>query len=134
MFLVALFTCLTTVSARAITAPTLHSGTSLSTAGYFQLSWSGQDSVLKQYELQQATQNNFSDARTFYRGPDEATVISGLGDQKYYYRVRHENSAWSNTVEIEVKHHPLSRAFGFFALGALMFVATVIVLVKGERG
>ena len=136
--LVVLLYCLTIVSAHATTTPTLSSDTSFSTAGYFQLSWGNQETApdqTAQYELQQAMHSDFSDAHTRYRGSDAATVISGLDDSKYYYRVRYENdSVWSNAVEVEVKHHPLSRAFGFFALGLVMFVATVIVLLKGVRG
>lgn len=135
MLLVAIISCLVSISSHASTAPILVSDTALSTAGYFRLSWPGQEKDQRPYELQQATQSDFSDARTRYRGLDEATVISGLGDDIYYYRVRYENSsAWSDTVEVEVKHHSLSRAFGFFILGAIMFVATVIVLLKGARG
>ena len=115
-------------------APELDVNTSLATAGYFQLSWQDPSSTSKQYELQQAKQNNFSDAHTLYLGADESSVISGLSDDIYYFRIRNNNSAWSNTIEVEVKHHSLSRAFGFFSLGAVMLIVTLIVLIKGARG
>ena len=57
-----------------------------------------------------------------------------LSDDIYYFRIRNNNSAWSNTIEVEVKHHSLSRAFGFFSLGAVMLIVTLIVLIKGARG
>jgi len=50
------------------------------------------------------------------------------------YRVRLADAPdWSDTLAIEVKHHALSRAIGFFILGALMFLATTFVLLKGAR-
>ena len=112
--------------------PQLQSDTSLSTAGYFQLSW--QTEASGQFELQQAQTADFSDAHNIYQGEDQATVISGLPDGNYFYRVRHQSeSSWSKPVEVEVKHHPLSRAFGFFTLGAAMFLATLGGLIKGAR-
>lgn len=123
----------------AAAAPELTSNTPLSTAGYFRLTWTQPNSQPGQkateYELQRSVDDGFAAAKTVYRGPDNASVISGLPDRTYYYRVRFAGDAdWSKPVEIEVKHHPLSRAFGFFALGAAMFAITVIVLIKGARG
>lgn len=111
---------------------------SLSTAGYFRLSWTVSPNTsngdIPQFELQQATQADFSDAIARYQGADRATVISGLANNTYYYRVRLSNEDdWSKTVAVEVKHHPLSRAFSFFALGIAMFIITVTVLLKGAR-
>jgi hypothetical protein len=121
----------------AVAAPELNSDTRLSTAGYFQLSWSAPSSTLtssEQYVLQQAENPDFNDAKTLYQGPDQASVISGLGDRTYYYRVRLViDPDWSETLAVEVKHHSLSRAIGFFTLGALMFLATAIVLLRGAR-
>ncbi len=122
------------ISATVQAAPVLNSNTNHSTTGYFQLSWPGTPRQ-QQYELQQATSSNFTAADTLYRGPDEATVISGLGNDTYFYRVRHAgDSQWSNTVQVTVEHHSLSRAAGFFALGAVMFIALVFALLTGARG
>jgi len=120
---------------------TLSSDTELSTAGYFRLNWSIDHSELQNsaaekpdFELQQATQPDFADAFTLYQGPDQATVISGLANNIYYYRVRvADNPTWSDKLRVEVKHHSLTRAFGFFGLGIVMFIVTVIVLLKGTR-
>lgn len=109
----------------------------MSTAGYFQLTWSDPTPAPDsgdQFELQQATQADFSDAVTRYQGSDQATVISGLADQTYYYRVRHSNlDDWSNGVTVQVKHHSLARAFSFFGLGLVMFIVTLTVLLKGAH-
>jgi len=109
----------------------------VSNTGYFRLSWSDDssaDSVEKMFVLQQADDPDFSNPVDRYQGGDAATVISGLSNQIYYYRVRELNySQWSNSVSVEVKHHSLSRAFGFFALGIAMFAVTVTVLLRGAR-
>lgn len=115
----------------------LSSSDSLSTTGYFRLTWSSQlqDPALSQYELQRATDIAFTDPKTIYAGPDEASVISGLPNQANFYRVRAVGSDnWSAVTKVEVKHHTLSRALGFFALGALMFMIMLAVLIKGARG
>jgi len=128
--------CLIFVSLNTNAAPELKTNSALSTAGYLQLTWTPEsiDSDSIQYELQQSTSSNFTKANTIYQGPDQSSVISGLSNNIYYYRVRRQlQEEWSETVEVVVKHHSLTRAFGFFALGAFMFIVTTIVLLKGAR-
>ena len=104
--------------------PQLASDTTLSTAGYFRLTW--HDVAGSEYELQQAQSDSFNDVRILYHGHDQATVISGLANGHYYYRVGNTaTDQWSKPLEVEVKHHTLTRAFGFFTLGAVMFLATL---------
>lgn len=121
--------------------PDLQSDSELATAGYFQLSWktdvSGKE-VSGDFTLEEAGDPEFSQATTLYSGPDTATLISGRPDGIYYYRIRSEqdtetNNAWSNTTRVEVAHHPLSRAFMFFALGAAVFIATLVVVILGNK-
>lgn len=40
---------------------------------------------------------------------------------------------WSKTVMLTMDHHPLSRAFMFFGLGLLVFVATVVLILHGAE-
>jgi len=116
----------------SVAGPQLDSDTTLSTAGYFRLTW--RDVPGAEYELQQAQSDNFNDARTLYHGRDQASVISGLANGHYYYRIGNTATGqWSEPLEIEVKHHTLTRAFGFFTLGAVMFLATLGVLISGTR-
>jgi len=112
--------------------PQLDSDTTLSTAGYFRLSWHDESSV--EYVLQQSRSDSFNNARTLYHGRDQASVISGLADGHYYYRIGNTATGqWSDPLEVEVKHHTLTRAFGFFTLGAVMFLATLGVLIFGTQ-
>lgn len=70
-----------------------------------------------------------------YRGADDARVLSGKSDGDWYYRARTagSDSEFGNVVKVTVQHHPLRRAFAFFALGAVVFFATLGVIVKGAH-
>lgn len=118
------------MSGSAICAsPKISSDSKLSTAGYFQLSW--QDDSAHSFQLQQATRADFREAVTLYQGSDQATVISGLPDGDYFYRVANENHQLSKPIKVSVKHHSLSKALAFFGLGAVMFVIMVSLLIRG---
>lgn len=128
--------CCFATSAHAMdAAPQLSSDSEQSTAGYYQLKWEGVEGSY--YLLQEASDPNFSQPNTLYEGPDTATLISGRSDGTYYYRIRYRDVTsddfWSNIAQVEVTHHPLSRAFMFFTLGAIVFIATLIVVVIGNR-
>lgn len=119
-------------------APVLHSNTALANAGYYQLKWhlpGGQEEV---FELQEAAHQGFAEPREIYRGKDLASVISGQPDGRFYYRVRAISDSgvpgpWSPTVSVRVDYLPIGRAFTFFGLGALVFVATLFVVLDGTR-
>jgi len=121
---------------QAFAAPVLVTDTGLSTAGYYRLSWvedGGRD-----FELQEASSDAFSIPRTLYQGPDTATLLSGRADGTRFYRVRDLQadgtaSPWSNTVEVRVGHHSLTRAFLFFSVGLAIFLATLLTIIRGHR-
>ena len=116
-------------------APELQTDAEMATAGYFRLSW--QSNMAADFILEEAKDPTFSQATTLYRGPDTATLISGRSNGTYYYRIRNvqddAHSDWSNVTKVEVSHHPLSRAFMFFTLGAIVFIATLVVVVLGSK-
>ena len=115
-------------------APRLASDSAVSTAGFFQLTWSGPEAA--EYELVEAGSADFAPATVRYRGPDLATVVSGKPDGDYHYRIRAwvdgTPSAWSEDVQVSVQHHPLARALTVLALGALVFAAILVVILRGE--
>jgi len=89
-------------------------------------------------ELQQQGVN-LDEYQTIYMGSDAASVITGLADGDYSYRIRTVTaegaySNWTTPVSVTVHHHPLSRAFGFFAIGAIVFISTIVLIVLGTRG
>lgn len=119
-------------------APRLASDTAVASAGYFRLSWGGAGPSGRIYELQQSQDPGFTHPRLLYLGPDRARLVSGRADGRYYYRVRIKDpragtSPWSRPVKVEVRHHSLMRAFGFFSVGALVFAAVTLVIVVGTH-
>ncbi len=118
--------------------PSLTADVEVATAGYFSLSWrlsrdASADHV--DFELQESATASFDDARVVYTGPDLATTFTGRSDGTYYFRLREVDvdgrNQWSEVVTVQVKHHPLQRAVIFFALGALVFLATLALVLRG---
>jgi hypothetical protein len=85
--------------------------------------------------VQEATSPGFASPRVVYRGSDNARVMSGKPDGDWYYRARTAGSAseFGNVAKVQVRHHSVARAFGFFSLGALVFLVTLAVIIKGAR-
>lgn len=115
----------------------LESDTQVATAGYYQLTWHNADENVS-FEIQEADNAAFHQAEPLYQGRDRATVVTGRSDGTYYYRARlvdvnGTTGAWSDTVKVRVEHHPLSRALGFFTVGAVVFLAILIAILVGNR-
>lgn len=118
-------------------APSLHTDSSIASAGYFRLTWDWKDTENRRFELQESRSPAFVQPQTLYQGPDRASLLSGRPDGAYYYRVRlhpedGQPGPWSDTVEIDVEHHSLGRAFTFFGVGAGVFLATLGLVVGGN--
>lgn len=113
-------------------APRLRSDSDVATAGYFRLSW---ETDAARAELQEASSPEFHNPVTAYLGPDRATVFSGKPNGTWYYRVRALGNPhagpWSEPVAVVVAHHSLSRALMFLALGIFIFIAMVLLVVRG---
>jgi hypothetical protein len=91
-----------------------------------------------EFELQVAATPDFRDAQLRYRGPDEATFISGLAEGEYFFRVRSlrqdkKTSAWSEPLYLIVEYDSLAKAFLLFGVGAFVSIATVALVVTGDR-
>lgn len=111
-------------------SPELEANPELATAGFYQLRWYSARPV----ELQESEHPDFSSAETIYRGSDAARVMSGKPDGVLYYRVRDtDDGSFSNVVEVTIRHHSLERAFAFFGLGAIVFLATLLLIATGAR-
>lgn len=111
----------------------LRTSTPLATAGYYQLTWTADGPV----ELVESSDPAFSRSRLVYAGPDRATVLSGKRDGAWFYRARRSGTGdpepWGEPLEITVRHHSLSRAFLFFAIGGIVFGMTVLLIAAGAR-
>jgi hypothetical protein len=112
-----------------IAAIELQISPALSTSGTFNLSWQGEEG--QTYRLVELTGDQ--EPRLIYKGKDTARVMTGLPDGNYTYRVEGESSI-SAAKSVSVAHHSLTRAFSFFSVGLLVFVATLFLVVRGERG
>ncbi len=100
-----------------------------STSGTFNLSWKGE--VGESYRLFQVDRGDQSDL--IYQGVDTARVMTGLPDGDYTYRVEAASGS-SEPRKVTVAHHSLVRAFSFFGVGLVVFIATVIMIVRGSKG
>jgi hypothetical protein len=109
----------------------LEADTAVANAGYFQLRWNAPAAV----ELEEATTPDFRAPRLVYSGSDKARVVSGKPDGDWYYRARpvSSGSSFSNIVKVEVRHHPIERAVAFFIVGAVVFLATALLIANGAR-
>lgn len=103
-----------------------------SNSGYIQLEWNVKSEV-ETYVLQQATDSNFADAKVIYQGPDQASFVSGLNNNTYYYRVGDLQQNWSSTLRLNVKHQSLSLAYTLFILGFVVFAGTIFIVIKGVK-
>ena len=109
---------------------------SQSNDGMANLSWSiaGGASV----HIEKSPNPDFTRPVTLYRGKDGATVITGLVDGEYHFRGRQELpdgrfSPWSDPVTLVVTHHTLTRAVTFFSIGAVVFLATLLLILFGAK-
>jgi hypothetical protein len=116
-------------------AVTLTTNSDVATAGYYQLEWGDGDGA--DFTLQESQHPSFNDPKTLYQGPDTARLVSGRADGDYFYRVGVVDDTgqqtWSDVVHVEVKHHTLSRALIFFAIGGIVFLATLGAIVYGNK-
>lgn len=122
----------------------LQASESLSTAGYFNLSWNSviRDSVTAEtasgndeFVLQQSGSAEFADPIEWHLKKSTSFAMSGLENGTYYYRVGlwPQPEAWSNVVQVEVKHHSLEKALAIFTLGALIFCVLVAVVLINRK-
>jgi hypothetical protein len=61
--------------------------------------------------------------------------MSGKPDGDWYYRAvpAASNRVPSNIVRVTVRHHPIERAIGYFAVGFVVFLATLLLILSGAR-
>jgi len=132
---IALFALITLAAAPVASraAPHIETDRELATAGYYQLHWTA---ATADVQIEVSEPGNGS-ASIIYTGPDRARVVSGQTDGTRIYRVRELDaatvSAWSAPVTVTVSHHPLGRALAFFGVGAVVFLATLVLIVRGAR-
>lgn len=114
----------------------LSSDTALATEGYFVLRWSASlasDTLeLVQHPATDVDSVSDSTLRAEQLPESGAITITGLRDGSYTYRLLANGTPASNPVTVTVQHHALPRAFGFFALGGLLFSILVVTIFLGN--
>ena len=113
---------------------------SLSTQdGHVKLVWrvpQAEDGPLWQYEVQVDSSADFAAPTQLYQGPDLATFISGLPNGEYFYRIRivgpevDAPGPWDRAY-VRVEHHSLNLALTIAGIGSVVFLLTVIVVLRG---
>jgi hypothetical protein len=120
-----------TGNAGAASVPDLIASTDLSDTGHYRISWevSDENTVV---ELQESLTANFTEPIVIYEGLDRSSVLSGRLDGTYHYRARAAGGPWSQPVAVTVRHHSVTGAFLFLAMGAVVFLATAVLIVVGQ--
>lgn len=112
-------------------------------AGYLTLEWSlpGERTSLPEgmkFVLEEDTRREFSAPHQRFQGRDLASFVSGLPNGEYWFRVRvveeggGRAGAWSEPVKVVVEHHSLNKALIIMGIGAVVFLATVILILVGN--
>ena len=110
-----------------------------SSSGYVKLDWSSPNTGDILYELESSSSPDFQTSQSIYEGPDLASFISGLANGTYYYRIRaidtsdNTTSAWSDPVQLTVKHHSIHLAFTLAGIGTFVFLLTAFVVIRGAN-
>jgi hypothetical protein len=107
--------------------------------GHATLSWAARESggPARTFELQYSDRSDFDTARTWYRGPDRASFVSGLPEGETWFRVRALEDElagpFSEPIAVEVRYASDAVVARLMALGAVVFLATVATVVIGHR-
>lgn len=72
--------------------------------------------------------------RPVYNGSGDGIFLSGLADGEYALELVGESGAKAAPLALLVTHQSLSQALWLAGLGGLVFLLTVIVILRGTRG
>lgn len=114
-------------------APSLGSDLTVSSEGYFVLSWEAPESEIDLALQQSSTPAFNADLEEWSVTGASQFTQSGLVNGDYYFRLS-DSTGFSNTVHVQVVHHSLVRASLFFSLGATLFGILLLSLFLGHRG
>ena len=139
------------VASAALPAPTLEAdhladpetGLRVSDDGTVDLSWSlpGADAAAAEesattYQLEQSPNADFADSKLRYEGPDLASVLTGLREGQYHFRVRATDpesgaGTWSEPLTLHVKFMDRGQLALLLVTGALVATMTIGAIISG---
>lgn len=101
--------------------------------GTVNLEWEGEG---LSYQLEQSTDPGFSPAHERYAGTDTASVLTGLGEGRYYFRVRETSATgdpgdWSEPLALEVRYMDSRTLFLLLGTGAFVATLTIAAIIRG---
>lgn len=111
----------------------LASDTPYSAEGYFVISLTSDAPEGATATLEQSMADDFSDSHDYILPANGQITITGLPNGQYYFRASLAGSAYSETVMVEVMHHSMQRAVGFFLVGLALFLILIVTIVRGNR-
>ena len=90
------------------------------------------------FQLQRATDADFTNAPRWDVGPDRASYVSGLRDGDNYFRVRAITAAgeagpWSESLWVQVAYPDRSQVLLLMAVGVVLLLATGMLILAGHR-
>jgi len=109
---------------------------------YLTLRWEPFDEDLVEtqllFEIERAESPDFTDAVTYYRGPDRASFVAGLAEGEYFFRIRsfepdQTPGEWNDSLRVTVQYKSLALAFLLFGIGAVVSIATIVLVAAGDR-
>ncbi|BCX50011.1 conserved hypothetical protein [Haloferula helveola] len=123
--------------------PDAETGLRVSDDGTVDLSWSvpganapAEADPALTYLLEQSPDAAFSESKVRYEGPDMASVLTGLREGEYHFRVRAvdsqgEASPWSEPLVLNVKFMDRGQLTLLLVTGALVATMTVVAIISG---
>jgi len=107
-------------------------GRRISDDGTVDLVWTVPDGLeAPEFELQQSLDPDFPDPDTRYRGEENETVLTGLREGSYHFRVRAGEGPWSEPLTLEVVFMNRGTLLLLVGTGALVAVLTIAAVVRG---
>ena len=77
---------------------------------------------------------HFHDSQPVFRGTDTSAFVTGLSDGTYYFRLQSETETIQpDILTLTVAHRSLTESLALFCIGAIVFLASVLVILRGVR-
>ncbi len=106
--------------------------------GTVQLSW--KEELDRVYEVRRSTDPGFADSLPVYEGPDTATIVTGLREGTYYFRIRARHRGeddygdWSDpALVVTVRYIDRRLVTILMSAGLVTFLAIVGTIYTGHR-
>lgn len=97
--------------------------------GAVTLAW---DNAGRPVKVEQSASSDFSKTVTIYQGTDRGSVVSGLREGTYFFRIREESGEWSPPLSVQVEFVSRRTMFTLLSLGGIVVVATIGAIFAGS--